>query len=160
MGGLLVSCIIPLLMGSGFVALGFYIIYGHHTLVISHSVEHAVVLSQAFTALFAIWHFVALIPAVSLAQSVRSEEWWRRLLRGTPFNRANSVSSNNSGTFAHMAEIVVSWSSPYFRVAWVAALIAAVLRDIAPGAIHVEVGLDAVPTSFLVPALPPNSIYK
>lgn len=147
-------------MGFGFVTLGFYIKYSHHTLVISHSMEHAVVISQAFTALFAVWHFVALIPAVSLVQRVRSEEWWRRLLRGTPFNRANSVSSNNRGTFGHMAEIAISWSSPYFRVAWITAFIAAILADIAPGAIHAEVGLDAVPASFPVPALPPNSIYS
>lgn len=160
MEGLLVSFVLPLLMGFGFVALGFYIIHGRHTLVISHSIVHAAVISQAFTALFSVWHFVALIPAVSMVQSVRSEEWWRRLLKGTPFNRANSVSSNNSSTFAHIVEIIISWSSPYFRFAWIAALVAAVLGDIAPAAIHAEVGLDAVPESFPVPALPANSIYS
>ena len=59
-----------------------------------------------------------------------------------------------------MVETIVSWSSPYFKVAWIAALIAAVLRDIAPVAIHAEVSLDVIPTSFPVPALPPNSIYS
>ncbi|KIM79023.1 hypothetical protein PILCRDRAFT_574042 [Piloderma croceum F 1598] len=160
MDGLLVSYIIPLLMGFGFVALGFYIIYGRHTLVISHSIEHAAAISQAFTAFFAVWHFAALSPAVSMVHSVRSEEWWRRLLKGTPFSRANSVSSNNRSASAHMAEIVMFWSSPYFRVGLIAALIAAVLGDIAPAAIDVEVGLDAVSASFPVPALPPDSIYS
>jgi hypothetical protein len=92
-------------------------------------------------------------------QKVRSEEWWRRLLKGTYFNRANSVSSNIGGTLAHTVEIVVSWASPYFKSAWIAALVAVVLTDIAPGAIYVEVGLDPIPASFSVPALPPNSIY-
>ena len=147
-------------MGFGFVSFGFYIIYGHNTLVISHSTENAAVISQAFTALSAIWHFVALLPAFSVVQKVRSEEWWRRLLRKTSFNRANSVSSNISGIFAHLVEIVVAWSSHYFKSAWIAVVIAIVLADIAPGAIHVEVGSNAVPASFQVPALPPNSIYS
>jgi hypothetical protein len=158
--GFLVSCIIPPLMGFGFVALGLYAVHGHTTLVISHSTEHAAVINQAFTALFGIWHFVALVPALSVVQRVRSEEWWRRLLKGISFNRANSVSSNISSTFAHTVEIVLSWSSRCFRSAWIVALAAFVLADIAPGAIHVEIGLEPVPSSFLVPALPANSIYS
>jgi hypothetical protein len=147
-------------MGFGFVALGLYTIYGHTTLVISHSTEHAAVVSQAFTALFSSWHFLALLPALSVVDSVRSEEWWRRLLRTTSFSRANSVSSNIGGTFAHTVEIVASWSSPYFKSAWVAALIVVVLADIAPGAIHVQIGSDPIPASFPVPALPQDSIYS
>lgn len=158
MGGL-VSCIIPPLLGFSFVALGFYITYGHTTIVISHSTEHAAVISQAFTALFAVWHFLALVPAFSVVQNVQSEEWWRRLLRGTKFSRANSVSSNIGSTFAHAFEIGISWSSNYFKSAWIVTLVAVVLTDIAPGAIHVAVGLDAIPASFPVAALPPNSIY-
>ena len=160
MDGFLVSCIIPPLMGFGFVALGLYIIYGGTPLVIAHSTNRAAVVSQAFTALFAIWHYLALIPVLSVVQKVRSEEWWRRLLNGTYFNRANSVSSNVSGTLAHMVEIVVSPSSHYFKSAWITALIAVVLADIAPGAIHVAIGSNAIPTPFMVPALPSNSIYS
>lgn len=158
--GFLVSCIIPPFMGFSFVGLGLFIIYGHTTLVISHSTEHAAVISQGFTALSAFWHFLALLPALSVVQSVRSEEWWWRLLKKTSFNRANSVSSNISGIFAHTVEIVGAWSSLYFKSAWIAALFIIVLVDIAPGAIQVEVGSNAVPASFQVPALPPNSIYS
>jgi hypothetical protein len=104
--GLLMSCIVPPLMGFSSVALGFYIIYGQTTLVISRSTENAAVVSQAFTAISAIWHFIALMPAISMVQRVRSAEWWRRLLETTLFNRANSVSSNISGAFAHMVEAV------------------------------------------------------
>lgn len=159
MDGLLMSCIIPPLLGFSFVALGFYITYGRTAIIISHSTEHAAAISQAFTALFAVWHFVALVPAFSVVQKVRSEEWWRRLLRGTKFSRANSVSSNMSSTLAHAVEIGISWSSNYFKSAWVVTLVAVVLTDIAPGAIHVAVGLDAIPAPFPVSALPPNSIY-
>lgn len=158
--GFLISCIITPLMGLGYVALGFFIIFGHTTLVISHSTQRATLISQAFTALASIWHLLALIPALSVVERVRAEEWWRRLLKGTYFNRANSVSSNISGTFAHTVEIIASWSSPYFRSAWIAALVVVVLLDIAPGAIHVESGLNTVPASFPVPALPSNSIYS
>jgi hypothetical protein len=52
MDGLLVSCIIPPLMGFGFVALGLYIIYGGTPFVIAHSTNRATVISQVFTALF------------------------------------------------------------------------------------------------------------
>src|SRR5882762_6843647 len=77
MDGILMSCIIPPLMGFGFVTLGLYIIYGNSTLVVSKSTDNAAVISQAVTALFAVWHVVALIPAFSVVQRVRSEEWWR-----------------------------------------------------------------------------------
>lgn len=160
MDGFLVSCIISPLMGFCFVALGFYIIYGNTILVISHSTKHAALISQSFTAAFAIWHFLALIPVVSMVKRVRSEEWWRRLLRTTTFNRANSVSSNIGGTFAHTVNICVAWSSHYFKSSWIVAIIAVVLADISPGAIHVKFRLDAIPASFLVPALLPNSIYS
>jgi MFS-type transporter involved in bile tolerance (Atg22 family) len=63
-------------MGFSFVAFGFYVIYGQTTFVISHSTEKAAVVSQAFTAISAAWHFIALIPVASLVQRVRSEEWW------------------------------------------------------------------------------------
>jgi hypothetical protein len=157
---ILVSCIIPPFMGFTFVTLGFYIIYGHTKLVISHSTENATLISQAFVAIFAIWHFVALIPALSVVQRVRSEEWWRRLLKTTTFNRVNSVSSNIGGAFTHAVEMAVARSSPCFKSAWIATLIVVVLADITPGAIHVEIGSSMVPASFPVPALPPNSIYS
>jgi hypothetical protein len=160
MDGFMVCCIILPLMGFGFVTLRLYIIYGHTILVISHSTKHAIIISQAFTALFSVWHVLALIPALTMVQKVRSEEWWRRLSKGTSFNRTNSVSSNISGTFTHTVDIILSWSSRYFRSAWIAALTALVLADISPGAIHVEVGLNSVPTSFPVPALSANSVYS
>jgi hypothetical protein len=160
MDGILMSCIIPPLMGFGFVALGLYIIYGNSTLVVSKSTDNAAVISQAVTALFAVWHVVALIPAFSMVQRVRSEEWWRRLLKGTYFNRANSVSSNISGTYGHTFEMVVSWSSRYFKLAWITAIVAVILTDIAPGAIRIQIGLNAIPSLFPVPAIPANSIYS
>jgi len=110
-----------------------YIIHCRSPLVVSHSTVHVAVISQAFTAVFSIWHLLALIPAVSVVQRVRSEEWWRRLLHGTSFSRANSVSSNIDGTFAHTVEIIASWSSPYYKFAWFAAIVTVVLTDIAPG---------------------------
>jgi hypothetical protein len=152
--------VIPPLMGFSFIALGFYILYSPTAVVISHSTEHAAVISQAFTALFSVWHLLAIIPVLSVVQKVRSEEWWRRLLHTTSFNRANSVSSNISGTVGHTIEMFVSWSSHYYKSAWVVALITIVLADIAPGGIHIEVGLSAIPTAFSVPALPPDSIYN
>jgi hypothetical protein len=158
--GLIVSCIITPLMGFGFVALGFVIIYGRTTLVVSHSIERAAPISQAFTALFSLWHFLALIPALSMIQSVRSEEWWRRLLKETTFNRINSVSSNISGAFGHTVEMAIARSSPYFKSSWIATLIVVVLADIAPGAIRIEIGTNLVPAIFPVPALSPNSIYS
>ena len=160
MDGFLVSCIFPPCMGFSFVALGFYIIYGHTTLVISHSTKHVALIGQAFTAISAMWHFIALIPAISAVQKVRSEEWWRRLLKTASFNRVNSVSSNVSGAFAHTIEIIFAWSSQYFKSAWIVTLITVVLADIAPAAIQVKIGSNTVPASFLVPALPPNSIYS
>ena len=72
----LVDCIIPPLMGFSFVALGFYIVYTPTAVVVSHSTEHMAVISQAFTAIFAVWHFLAIIPILSAVQRVRSEEWW------------------------------------------------------------------------------------
>lgn len=159
MDGLFVSCIIPPLMGFGFVALGFCVIYGRTTLVVSPSTEHAVLISQAFTALFSVWHFLALIPVLSMIQRVRSEEWWRRLLKTNTFNRINSVSSNISGVFGHTVEMVIARSSPYFKSAWIATIIAVVLADISPGAIRIAIGTNFVPASFAVPALLPNSIY-
>jgi hypothetical protein len=160
MHGILMSCIIPPIMGFGFVSLGLYITYSNSTLVVSKSTHNAAVISQAVTTLFAIWHLVALIPAFSVVQRVRREEWWRRMLRGTYFNRANSVSSNINGTFGHTYEMAVSWSSRYFKLAWVTTITAAIIADIAPGAIRVEVGLSGAPSSYPVPALPPNSIYS
>ena len=74
--GLLVSCIVPPLMGFSFVVFGFYVIYGQTTFVISRSMEKAAVVSQAITAISAAWHLIALIPVASLVQRVRSEEWW------------------------------------------------------------------------------------
>ena len=160
MDGLLVSCLIPPLMGFGFVILGFYIIYGHTTLVVSRSIQRAALISQAFTALFSIWHLLALIPALSMVQRVRSEEWWRCLVKATTFNRVNSISSNLGGSFSHTVDVMGGSSSPYFKSAWIASLIAIVLSDITPGAIHIEIGTDHVPASFPVPALLPNSIYS
>jgi hypothetical protein len=160
MDGFLVLCSMPPLMGFSFVAFGFYTIYRHTPLVISHSTEHAAKISQAFTAICAVWHFIALIPVISVVQKVRSEEWWRRLSTGNSFKRANSVSSNINGTFAHTVEVVIASSSRYFKFAWMLSLIAVILADIAPAAIHTKVGLNSIPTSFLVPALPPNSIYS
>jgi hypothetical protein len=156
----LVDCIIPPLMGFSFVAFGLYILYSPSAVFISHSTEHAALISQTFTATFAVWHFLALLPALSVVQRVRSEEWWRRLLRTAPFNRANSVSSNISGTTGHAIEMIIAWSSHYFKASWIVALIAIVLADIAPGAIHIEIGLNAIPATFPVPALPANSIYS
>ena len=147
-------------MGFSFVALGFYIVYTPTAVVVSHSTEHAAVISQAFTAIFAVWHFLAIIPVLSAVQRVRSEEWWRRLLHTTSFNRANSISSNIGGTVSHTIEILVSWSSHYFKSAWITALIAIALADIAPGAIHIKVGLSSTSTSFPVPALPADSVYS
>jgi hypothetical protein len=147
-------------MGFSFVALGFYILYGPTTIVISHSTEHAAIISQAFTAIFSVWHFLALIPVLSAVQKVRSEEWWRRLLHTTSFNRTNSVSSNISGNVGHTVEMVISWSSRYFKYAWIVTIISIVLADIAPGAIHIEIGLSDIPASFSVPALPRDSVYN
>jgi hypothetical protein len=140
-----------------FVAFALYIHYNPNPIVISHSTQNAAVISQGFTALFALWHFFALIPALSVVSSVRSEEWWRRLLHSTTFNRANSVSSNISGNVAHLVEMVISWSSPYYKIAWIVAIFAVILSDIAPGAIHAETGMNAIDNSFAVPAFPPNS---
>jgi hypothetical protein len=156
----LTQCVIPPLLGLSFVTLGLYIHYDPNPIVVSHSTENAALISQGFTALFAVWHFFALLPVLSAVYSVRSEEWWRRLLQSTTFKRANSVSSNISGNVAHMMEMFRSRSSPYYKIAWVAAIIAVVLADIAPAAIHVQVGLIALDNSFSVPALPPNSIYS
>jgi hypothetical protein len=147
-------------MGFGFVALGFGVIYGRTTLVVSRSTERAVLISQAFTALFSVWHFLALTPVLSMVQRVRSEEWWRRLLKATTFNRINSVSSNISGAFGHTVEMVISRSSPYFKSAWIATIIAVVLADISPGAIRIEIGTNPITASFPVPALLPDSIYS
>jgi hypothetical protein len=132
----LLDCMIPPLMGFGFIALGLYILYGPSAIFISHSTDHAGLISQAFTATFAVWHFLALLPALSVVQRVRSGEWWRRLLCTIFFNRANSVSSNISGTTGHAIAMILAWSSNYFKASWIVALIALVLADIAPGAIH------------------------
>jgi hypothetical protein len=156
----LVQCVIPPLLGLSFVVFGLYIHYNPNPIVISHSTQNAAVISQGFTALFGVWHFFALIPAFSAVSSVRSEEWWRRLLHSTTFNRANSVSSNISGNVAHLVEMFISWSSPYYKIAWIVAIFAVILADIAPGAIHAEIGMNAIDDSFTVPALPPNSIYS
>jgi hypothetical protein len=156
----LVQCVIPPLLGLSSVAFGLYIHYNPNPIVISHSTQNAAVISQGFTALFAVWHFFALIPALSVVSSVRSEEWWRRLLHSTTFNRANSVSSNISGNVAHLVEMFISRSSPYYKVAWIVAIFAVILSDIAPGAIHAEIGMNAIDDSFTVPALPRNSIYS
>jgi hypothetical protein len=59
-----------------------------------------------------------------------------------------------------MVEIIVGRSSHYFKAAWITTLVAVVLADIAPGAIHVEVGSNAIPAFFPVPDLPSNSIYS
>ena len=127
MNSLLVSCLIPPLMGFGFVILGLYIIYGHTTLVVSRSIQRAALISQAFTALFSIWHLLALIPALSMIQRVRSEEWWRCLVKSTTFNRVNSISSNLGGSFSHTVDVAGASSSPYFKSAWIASLIAIVI---------------------------------
>jgi len=156
----LAQCVVPPLLGLSFVTLGLYIHYDPNPIVISHSTQNAALISQGFTALFSVCHFFALLPALSAVDSVRSEEWWRRLLQSTTFKRANSVSSNISGNVAHMMEMLMSRSSGYYKMAWVTAIIAVVLADIAPGAIHVQVGLNALDNSFSVPALPPNSIYS
>ena len=55
--------------------------------------------------------------------------------------------------------MISSWSSPYFKCAWIAAVSAIILVDVAPGAIHIETSLTVLPKSFLVPSLPPNSVY-
>jgi len=156
----LAQCVIPPLLGLSFVAFGFYIHYNPNPIIISHSTQNAALISQGFTAIFAVWHFFALIPALSAVSSVRSEEWWRRLLHTTTFNRANSVSSNIGGNMAHLVEMFMSWSSPYYKIAWIVAIFAVILADIAPGAIHAEIGMNAIDDSFTVPALPPNSIYS
>lgn len=155
----LFKCTTTPLLGLAFAALGFYIIYGSNVIVISHSIEHATIISQAFTAIFSVWHFVALIPALSVVDEVRSEEWWRRLTHSTSFGRANSVSSNISGSLAHTVEIITAWSSCHYKVAWLAAAIAVILADVAPGAIHAQIGMNAIDAAFEVPALPPNSVY-
>jgi hypothetical protein len=80
--------------------------------------------------------------------------------RNNPFSRANSVSSNISSAFAQVVEITIAQSSPYFKFALITTIISIVLADIAPVAIQVEVGLDPIPASFLVPALPTDSIYS
>jgi hypothetical protein len=147
-------------MGFSFVAFGFYTIYCHSPVVISHSTQNAAGISQAFTTVCVIWHFLALIPPLSVMQRVKSEEWWRRLLNGTSFNRANSVSSNVGGIFGHAIEIVTARSSQCFKLAWIAILITYILADIAPAVIHVEIGRDAIPAAFPVPALPSDSIYN
>jgi hypothetical protein len=110
----LVECVIPPLLGLSFVAFGLYTHYNPNPIVISHSTQNAAVISQGLTALFAVF---ALVPALSGMSSVRSKEWWRRLLHSTTFNRANSVSSNISGNVAHLVEIFISWSSPYYKIA-------------------------------------------
>jgi hypothetical protein len=159
MSSFLISCAITPLIGFSFVALGLGIIYSPDTCFISYSTKHVARINQGFTTLFSLWNIMALIPALSVVKQVRSEEWQRRLWKGTSFNRVNSVSSNIGGIFSHTVEVIGSWSSPYFKCAWIAAVAAIILVDVAPGAIHVETGLTVVPKSFLVPSLPPNSVY-
>ena len=59
-----------------------------------------------------------------------------------------------------MVEIAIAQSSPYFKFALITTIISIVLADIAPAAVQVEVGLDPIPASFLVPALPTDPIYS
>lgn len=161
-GKFLLQCLITPILGFGFVAFGFYILYGSSPVVISQSTAHISDISQGLTVLLVLWNFVALAPALSVSDTVKNEEWWRRLVHGTTFNRANSVSSNIGGNFSHAKEMLLSWTSRYYKVAWAAAFIAAMLADIAPSAIHVQSGWKTSGTaiSLSVPALPANSIWS
>ncbi|KAF7973884.1 hypothetical protein HWV62_14012 [Athelia sp. TMB] len=154
------QCLLPPLLGLSFVAFGLYVAYTPNPIVISRSTDNTIALSQAFTALFAVWHFLALLPVLDVVRSVRSEEWWRRLLHSTTFNRANAVSSNIGGNLAHGLDILGPWSSYYYQAAWILAILAVILADIAPGAIHVEVGWEGVAAEYMIPALPPGSIFS
>lgn len=152
------QCLLPPLIGLSFVALGLYIVYIPDPIIISHSTTNTVVVSQAFTALFAIWHFLALMPVLDAVRSVRSEEWWRRLTQSAAFSRVNAVSSNIGGNFAHGLDLLGPWSSYAYQAAWVIGILCAVIADISPGAIHVNLGFEAIDAEYLVPALPANSV--
>ena len=158
----LLQCLITPILGFGFVAFGFYILYGPSPVVISHSTAHISEISQGLTVLLVLWTFLALAPALSVTDTVRNEEWWRRLVHGTTFARANSVSSNIGGNFAHAREMLLAWTSRYYKVAWAAAFLAAILADIAPSAIHVQSGwrVSGAATALAVPALPAGSIWS
>lgn len=155
-----IQCLLPPLIGFSFVALGLCVAYKPNPIIVSHSINNTVVISQAYTALFAIWHFLALIPVLDAVRSVRSEEWWRRLAHSTSFRRVNSVSSNIGGNLAHGIDILGPWSSYSYQVAWFIAILAVIIADIGPGVIHVEVGFQAVDAAYQVPALPSDSIFS
>ncbi|KZP14517.1 hypothetical protein FIBSPDRAFT_105279 [Athelia psychrophila] len=153
------QCLLPPLIGLSFVALGLYIVYTPDPIIISYSTTNTIVLSQAFTALFAIWHFLALMPVLDAVRSVRSEEWWRRLTHSASFSRVNAVSSNIGGNLAHGLDILGPWSSYAYQAAWLIAILCVAIADIGPGAIHVDIGLRAIDAEYKVPALPPDSIF-
>ncbi|KAF7965516.1 hypothetical protein HWV62_43088, partial [Athelia sp. TMB] len=156
----ILQCVLPPFLGLSYVAFGIYLVCASNPLVISHDTKHTTIVSTVFIALSSIWHFLALIPILGLIDSVKSEEWWRRLLRCAPFARVNSVSSNFGGAVGFAGEMLLFSSSPYFKIAWVTAILAVITGDIAPGAINVVVGFDPANASYKVPALPPNSIYS
>lgn len=158
LSGFLLYCLLTPILGLGFVAFGFYIVYSSSP----KSTENIAQISQGITVLFVLWHFIALAPALKVTDSVRNEEWWRRLVHGTTFNRVNSVSSNIGGNMSHTKEMLLAWKSRYYRVAWLAELVATLLADIGPSAIRVQSGLKTVNVdeSFSVPALPKDSTYS
>ncbi|KAF7982507.1 hypothetical protein HWV62_28106 [Athelia sp. TMB] len=160
-GTFLLQCLVTPLLGLGFAALGFYILYAPAPPAIAHSTAHIAAVSQGLTVLLVLWTVLALAPALGVADAVRTEEWWRRLTRGTTFARANAVSSNIGGGVARAREMLLGWTSRYYKAACAAALLAAVLADIAPGAIHVQSGWRAsgAAPGLTVPALPAGSIW-
>lgn len=153
------QCIVPPLLGLGYVGFGFYLLHTPTPFILSHSTANQTIISTTFIALASIWHFLALIPIFGLIDSVKSEEWWRRLLRSAPFARVNSVSSNFSGVIGYMGELVLARTSPYFKVAWILTTLAVITGDIAPGAIHVAVSFTPTSAAYAIPALLPDSIY-
>lgn len=159
---LFIQCLVPPILGLGYVGFGFYLLYAPAPFVLAHSTANQTLISTAFIVLASIWHFLALLPVLGLVDSVKSEEWWRRLRAPSAarFARVNSVSSNISGAVGYAGELLLAPSSRYFRAAWVLAVLAVATGDVAPGAIHVGVGYASQAASYPIAALPPDSIYS
>lgn len=155
-----VQCVVPPLLGLGYVGFGFYILYAPTPFVLSHSTANQAIISTALIAISSIWHFIALTPIFGLVNNVNSEEWWRRLLCSTTFAHVNSVSSNLSGTVGFLRELFLARSSRYFKAAGIVTILAVITGDIVPGAIHVAVGYASTSASYAVAALPADSVYS
>ena len=149
-------CVIPPLPRFGFVALSLYIHYNPNPIVISLNTECSCDQSWLHCSLC---HVAFLCPPSHSLDSGLCQEK-RVVVTAITYHHLQPcqfcIFQYQQQSIPHDWDVLVL--PPYYKTVLVTVVIAIILSDIAPGAIHMEISLNAIDNSFPVPTLQTNPI--